>query len=113
MQDLVEKHFDEDISRALKFETTVTPAQKAAAWERLQARAQAQTQLPPLEAEPNRPWWFEMMTALRTGSARLLHALVLDSAALERASAPKYYYPYQLYHAQARWVQPVMLAMSA
>jgi hypothetical protein len=115
MQDLLEKHLDEDISRALKFETVITSAQKAAAWERLQARVQEQCQLPPLEAapEPSRERWLGIFTAARRRSTQLWNTLVLDTAALERASAPKYYYPYPFYHTQARWMQPVIQAMSA
>lgn len=115
MQDLLEKHLDEDISRTLKFETTITPAQKAAAWERLQARAQQQPQLPPLVAvtESAAPRWLDKLQTLRANSARLLHTLILDSSAYERASAPRYYYPYTAYKTQVRWVEPANKLMCA
>lgn len=115
MQDLLEKHLDEDISRALKFETTVTPAQKAAAWERLQARVQQQPQLPPILAiEASAPLrWLDKLKTLRVSSVRLLHSLILDSAAYERASAPRYYYPYADYKTNVRWVEPANKLMCA
>lgn len=117
MQDLLDKHLDGDISRTLRFETNVTHAQKAAAWERLQARAQQQTQLAPFssseQVEAPRGRWVEVITALRDSSAKLLHTLILDEAALERARAPRRHYPYPYYDIQARWVQPVIIAMSA
>jgi len=117
MQDLLDKHLDEDISRTLKFETTLTPKQKAAAWERLQARVQEQTQLPPLE-EPCQPElvrfrWLEMITAFRVGSTKLLHTLVMDSAAFERAGTPKSLFPCHYYDIHGRWTHLSIIAMSA
>lgn len=114
MQDLLEKQLDADISRTLKFETTLTPGQKAAAWERLQVRAQQQTQLPPLAAsETAAPRWLDKLQTLRVSSAKLLHSLILDSSAYERASAPRYYYPYRFYKTQVRWVEPANKLMCA
>ena len=117
MQDLLEKHLDEEISHALRFETTVTRAQKAAAWERLQALAQEQTQLPPITAPQGAVAphlrWLDCLSALRASSVKLLHSLVLDSAAYERARAPRFYYPYQYYRTQVRWVEPANMAMCA
>lgn len=120
MPDLLERYLDDDISRTLKLETSVTPSQKAAAWERLQARAKEQSMLPPLEAETaskevrdsERVRWLEMVYALRDGSMKLLNTLVLDSTAFERANAPKRRYPYPYFDIQGRSTHPI-LAISA
>lgn len=114
MRDLRDKQLDDDIRRVLKYETNLSAAQKSGAWERLHARAQAQTQLPPIDAlvapDETRPRWSWMLDALRTGSTRLLRTLVLDTAALERARAPKSLYPYPYYTLQARIIQSSMMA---
>ncbi len=112
MQELRDKQLEQDITRTLRFETLVTPAQQQAARERLLQRAAEQTVLSPaLEEAESASRLLEAASLVKNRSLRLLHVLLIDSAALDRVPRKPVCFHYFL-DTHGRFTRPI-LSLSA
>lgn len=112
MQELLDKQLDNDITRTLRFETLVTPAQQSAARERLLKLAAEQTILPPVvEEEDTASRLIEMASLVKNRSLKLLHMLILDSEPFERVPRKPTQFHYFL-DRHGRFTRPI-LSLSA